>query len=825
MKKLYFITLFLFLAVNAFAQFNVNINVTDAVFTNIENADVTLDVTTLQTDVNGNVTFPNVLDGTYNYTISKDCFEEQSGSITVNDGDVNNSYSINLITTANIFWNVNEDNSPMSFPVATADITMTDGANTYSITYTEFDNIMMDIPFGTYDYTISTDCHEDRTGTVTLDCANIDPNNPTPTVAIWEVQGDAMTMANIFWNVNEDNSPMSFPVATADITMTDGANTYSITYTEFDNIMMDIPFGTYDYTISTDCHEDRTGSVTVDCGNIDPNNPTPTVAVWEVQGDALTTANIFWNVNEDNSPMSFPVATADITMTDGANTYSITYSEFDNIMMDIPFGTYDYTISTDCHEDRTGSVTVDCGNIDPNNPTPTVAVWEVQGDELTIANVFVSTSNDPIIGSWIDGHVNLNDGVNNYDYDVTEFDNIIADVVFGVYDYTFTQAGGCYEPITGTLTVDCASIDPMSGNVFFPIVDEGEAATAASIFVSTSNDPVIGSWIDGHVNLNDGVNNYDYNVTEFDNIIADVVFGVYDYTFTQAGGCFESITGTLTVDCASIDPMSGNVFFPIVDEGEAATAASIFVSTSNDPVIGSWIDGHVNLNDGVNNYDYDVTEFDNIIADVAFGTYDYTFTQAGGCYESITGILTVDCASIDPNSGNVFFPILDEGEELIIDASVTQTGDNILKANEADVSYQWVDCNNGNAPIPGETNQSFIATEDGSYAVILTSSVCTDYSVMSSCYEVTVLGIGDNESPFNLIYFPNPVTDNLNINLNNSYNNVEIQIYTMVGQLIRTINKTNSVQMRINLSELSSGTYILKINADGKNKSMLIIKK
>ena len=66
--------------------------------------------------------------------------------------------------------------------------------------------------------------------------------------------------------------------------------------------------------------------------------------------------------------------------------------------------------------------------------------------------------------------------------------------------------------------------------------------------------------------------------------------------------------------------------------------------------------------------------------------------------------------------------------------------------------------------------------------------------------------------------------NNLNINLNNSYSKVEIQIYTMVGQLIKTINKTNSVQMRINLSELSSGSYILKINADGKNKSMLIIK-
>ncbi|MBT6175014.1 MAG: hypothetical protein HOH96_05600, partial [Flavobacteriales bacterium] len=40
------------------------------------------------------------------------------------------------------------------------------------------------------DYTISTDCHDDRIGTVTVDCANIDPNNPTPTVAVWEVQGD-----------------------------------------------------------------------------------------------------------------------------------------------------------------------------------------------------------------------------------------------------------------------------------------------------------------------------------------------------------------------------------------------------------------------------------------------------------------------------------------------------------------------------------------------------------------------------------------------------------------------------------------------------------
>ena len=294
---------------------------------------------------------------------------------------------------------------------------------------------------------------------------------------------------------------------------------------------------------------------------------------------------------------------------------------------------------------------------------------------------------------------------------------------------------------------------------------------------------------------------------------SNVLDGTYSYSISK--NCYVTKSGNITVTGA-------HVFESFLIDN--VTSAGIFVSTSNHPMIGSWIDGHVNLNDGTNNYDYDVTEFDNIIADVVFGTYNYIFTQAGGCYDSITGTLTVDCASIDPMSGNVFFPIVDEGEELVIDATVIQVDENVLKANATGVFYQWVDCNNGNAPIPGETNQTFTATEDGNYAVILTSSVCSDYSVMSSCYGVIVLGIEDNESPFNLSYYPNPVTNNLNINLNNSYSKVEIQIYTMVGQLIRTINKTNSVQMRINLSELTSGTYILKIKADGKNKSMLIIK-
>ena len=308
--------------------------------------------------------------------------------------------------TANVFWFVAQDDSPNSFPVATADISMTDGVNpaiTLAYDSANFIELMLDVPYGTYDYTIITDVCLVRTGQVFVDDSTLDPNNPTPTVPVFEVQGDGIT--DIVWTVNETSDPSSDPVATANITMTDGVNPDIILAYDSNNsidVMEDVPHGTYDYTISTLCHDDRTGSVTVNCDNLDPSYATPTIEVMEVQGGALTTANVFWTVNETSGSGSDPVATADITMTDGVNPSIVLAYDSNNsqdVMADVPLGTYDYTISTLCHEDRTGTVTVDCANLDPNNPVSTVAVVEVQGDELTLVNVFWNVISSKFIAS------------------------------------------------------------------------------------------------------------------------------------------------------------------------------------------------------------------------------------------------------------------------------------------------------------------------------------------------------------------------------------------------------------------------------------------
>ena len=76
----------------------------------------------------------------------------------------------------------------------------------------------------------------------------------------------------------------------------------------------------------------------------------------------------------------------------------------------------------------------------------------------------------------------------------------------------------------------------------------------------------------------------------------------------------------MVVDCQSISPQSGNIFFQIVDDQAEITSADVFVSTSNHPIIGSWVDGDVTLTDGTNTGRESGTEFDKILEGVEVGT-------------------------------------------------------------------------------------------------------------------------------------------------------------------------------------------------------------
>jgi len=162
----------------------------------------------------------------------------------------------------------------------------------------------------------------------------------------------------------------------------------------------------------------------------------------------------------------------------------------------------------------------------------------------------------------------------------------------------------------------------------------------------------------------------------------------------------------------------------------------------------------------------------------------HNLTNAAGCDSVITLDLTITT----------------------VDTSVTQTGTD-LTANELVASYQWLDCNNNYAVIPGATFRTYYGTVSGSYAVAVTSFGCTD---TSSCYSILITNVERSNINNNIFVYPNPVQNILTIR-NEGLIIKGIKIIDLTG---RVISEIESSQTRINVSSLSNGIYVLEVRTN-----------
>jgi hypothetical protein len=153
-----------------------------------------------------------------------------------------------------------------------------------------------------------------------------------------------------------------------------------------------------------------------------------------------------------------------------------------------------------------------------------------------------------------------------------------------------------------------------------------------------------------------------------------------------------------------------------------------------------------------------------------------------------------------------------------VDTSVT-TGPVTLTSNQAGGTYQWIDCNNGNAAISGQTSQTFIASANGSYAVIATANGCTD---TSACYIITSVGIVEHSINGNaIIVYPNPNSGNFGITLYSAKEaSLRIELSDAIGQTVfADVMKVNVGENKIAIADknLAKGIYLLKVDI-GENR-------
>ncbi|MCK5846563.1 MAG: T9SS type A sorting domain-containing protein [Bacteroidales bacterium] len=177
----------------------------------------------------------------------------------------------------------------------------------------------------------------------------------------------------------------------------------------------------------------------------------------------------------------------------------------------------------------------------------------------------------------------------------------------------------------------------------------------------------------------------------------------------------------------------------------------------------------------------------------ATGVYTDVIQNASGCDSVITINLTIEN----------------------VDVSVTQTGVQ-LQANATGVNYQWIDCA-GNTDINGATNQIFTPTVDGNYAVIVSSSNCSDTSI---CYQVVGVGINNLDYSESIVLFPNPCSDFINIELKGSFKISTISITDLSGRIVLHSEHNNVSDAKVDISFLTSGVYIVRVG-DATNEKLL----
>lgn len=263
------------------------------------------------------------------------------------------------------------------------------------------------------------------------------------------------------------------------------------------------------------------------------------------------------------------------------------------------------------------------------------------------------------------------------------------------YTVTGTDTNGCSNTATQTVIVNALpAADTASTN---------SACTSptgsASVINVAGNGPFTYSWTGSPSTTSTASN---------------VSAGVYVCTITDANGCSAPVTVIVS----------------------AQNAPTVTLQSQTDVTCNGGSDGAavVNATGGSGTYTYTWTNnssTSNTITNVSAGTYTCTVTDAASCESNLIVTIT---------------------EPPALDNTVTTSG-MMLTANEttAGTTYQWIDCNNGNAPIAGETNASFTATQPGNYAVIVTLNSCSD---TSSC--VTIIGIATYEQANAISLYPNP---------------------------------------------------------------------
>ncbi len=363
----------------------------------------------------------------------------------------------------------------------------------------------------------------------------------------------------------------------------------------------------------------------------------------------------------------------------------------------------------------------------------------------------------------------------------------------GTGAYTGT---GAFTQTAGTYTYTVTDANACTTNTVITITEP----TALNVSLSSTPIACNGSTTQVTFNVTGGTAPYSGNSP------VTVLAGSYTYTVTDANNC--SVTETITVTQPAAIVASQTI--------SLCSGQSLSIGSNTYTSSGTYVDV---LQSQINGCDSTLTTELTILPAIihtqnvtlcfgevlsvgsniynASGTYTDVLTASNDCDSTLTTVLVINPA---------------------IDVTTSLSGLTI-SANESSATYQWIDCDNSNQPIAGETNQSFTASANGNYAVIVTQNNCSD---TSACVNISTVGIKDVSKSNTVTIYPNP--SNGIYNITGLTINSKIIVYDAIGQIVYTSITTESKET-IDISNLPNGVYVIQLNSENGIITKKVIKK
>jgi hypothetical protein len=379
----------------------------------------------------------------------------------------------------------------------------------------------------------------------------------------------------------------------------------------------------------------------------------------------------------------------------------------------------------------------------------------------------------------------------------------------GVYTATIPNAANCDSVITLNLTIGgpSASSVTVTECLSYTWAQNGMTYTASGAYTDTIPN-MFGC--DSVITLNLTINQPTTStVTETEctsytwaqNGMTYTTSGMYNDTIANAAGCDSIITLDLTI----IQPTTSTVSvtecssYTWAQNGMTYTTSGMYTDTIQNA---AGCDSVITLNLTINVPTSSVftvstcspsyTWAQNGTVYNTSGMYNDTILNAAGCDSVVTLNLTIT---------NFV-------------ATATDNGDATITAS-AGTTYQWINCTT-NTPIAGATAQTFAATANGTYAVIVSNGTCSD---TSNCVNITNVGIKENTISTISVH-PNPTHDVVIVTMDAS--SAIVEVMDVQGKLVQTTQIKSGDQ--IDLGTYERGVYTLRIKTESGTSIERIVK-